>query len=124
MGDLFVLPYIFICLFNNLYKYGFMDIYFHTLGYIIQNYFFFFSQLFPALAMGNSFSWFILGHFGFCLFCLPSTSLLSSTKRCLRITLFLLYPSCRISSLFKEAWFLLLAVVLETKFSVLDVLPL
>ena len=92
-----------------------MDIYFYTLGYIIQNYFFF-AQLFPALAMGSSFSWFILRHFGFCLFCLPSTSLLSSTKRCLRITLYMPYPSCRTSSLFKETWFLLLAMVLETKF--------
>ena len=122
MGDLFVLPYIFICLFNNLYKYGFMDIYFHTLGYIIQNYFFFWPncfQLWPWGVLSVSSFWVIL-----VFVCLPSTSLLSSTKRCLRITLFLLYPSCRISSLFKEAWFLLLAMVLETKFLVLDVLPL
>lgn len=82
----------------------------------MDNTMYFVAQIFPALVVGNFFQlisscvlWiYSLGSVFVISFCFLSAFLLSGTKRCPRLILYILYPNPSISYFFKELFFFFL----------------
>lgn len=125
MGNLSSLSHIFIDSIIYLDHYRLMVIYFiilcaiNTTKFILLLNFFFFL----LFSIESSFSW-LLYHFGISYYggyYFLSPIIPSGTRLYSRLILYISFPRSNINCFFKEAWFLLLKMILETKIWVLGV---
>lgn len=126
MGNLSSLAHIFIDSIIYLDHYGLMVIYFiilcaiNTTKFILLlNFFFFFFTVFNWKLFQLTPNHFGISYYGGYYFLSPIIP--SGTRLYSKLILYISFPRSNINCFFKEAWFLLLKMILETKIWVLGV---